>query len=69
MFDLSSDTIRHAIWQIEMEWDPDVEDEWMLPKVSRSIFVKIAGYEQKKYEKVVVLFELVIGVTEVGKTL
>jgi hypothetical protein len=67
--DLSGETLRFAVWQVDAEWDAEVEDVWRFSNNLRSILVKIGGYEPRKFEKYVLLFELVIAVVEAGKTL
>jgi hypothetical protein len=43
-FDLSAEMLKHSIWQIEAEFDPEVEDVWRFSNALRSIFIKVAGY-------------------------
>lgn len=42
---------------------------WRFGNNLRSIIVKVAGYDARKFEKMVVLFELVIAVVEGSRTL
>lgn len=44
LYDLSSETMKGAVWQVEGEWDPEVEDVWRFASSSRSLFLKIAAY-------------------------
>ena len=69
VLDLSGEALRFAVWQVEVEWDPDVEDVWRFANDYRSLIVKIGGYEPRKFEKYVLLFELVIAVVEGSRTL
>lgn len=48
--------LKSSIWQVEAEFDPEVEDVWRFSNALRSIFVKVAGYEARKFEKIVLLF-------------
>ena len=57
------------MWKVEVEWDQDVEDVWRFSNDVRSLIIKISGYEPRKFEKYVLLFELVIAVVEGSRTL
>lgn len=61
--------MKFAVWQVEAEWDQDVEDVWTFGNDVRSLIIKIGGYEPRKFEKYVLLFELVIAVVEGSRTL
>jgi len=36
--------MKNAVWQVEAEWDPEIEDVWRFSNNIRSIFIKIGGY-------------------------
>jgi hypothetical protein len=68
-FDLSAETLKYSIWQVDCEWDPEVEDVWRFGNSYRSVFVKVSGYEPRKFEKIVILIELVIAVVDNNRAL
>ena len=41
--------MRYTVWQIEAEWDAEVEDVWRFGNSLRSLIVKIAGYDPRKF--------------------
>lgn len=48
-FDLSAEMLKHSIWQVEAEFDPEVEDVWRFTNAVRSLFIKVANYEPRKF--------------------
>lgn len=49
---------------MEAEWNSEVEDEWVFDSKNRAFYMKISGYDPKKYEKMLVLFELIITMSD-----
>ena len=49
IFDMSAEAIKYAVWQVEVEWDPEVEDCWRFSNNLRSLIIKIGGYEPRKF--------------------
>jgi hypothetical protein len=44
IFDLSAESMKQSVWQVDAEWDPEVEDVWTFSNTHKSVFVRIAGY-------------------------
>ena len=49
IFDTSADQLKFTAWQVEAEWDSETEDSWRFSNNYRSLIVKIAGYDPKKF--------------------
>lgn len=41
--------MKSTVWQVEAEWDTEVEDVWRFSNNVRSVIVKVAGYDPRKY--------------------
>lgn len=55
-FDMSAESAKYCIVTLEADWDSEVEDQWVFDTKNRAIFMKIANYDQRKFEKISVLF-------------
>ena len=63
-YDTSIEEAKDCLLNLQVEFDSDVEDQWVFNKNNRSIFVKIANYEPRKFEKIFVLFEFVVTIVD-----
>ena len=68
-YDTSLECANYCVARLDAEWDADVEDQWIFDKNNRSIFVKIANFEQRKYEKYVLMFEFIITLVDGSKSM
>lgn len=68
-YDTSIEEAKDCLLNLQVEFDSDVEDQWVFNKNNRSIFVKIANYEARKFEKIFVLFEFVVTIVDGSRCL
>lgn len=48
-YDTSTESGKDCICSLQVDFDPDVEDQWLFNKNNRSLFVKVGNYDLRKY--------------------